>query len=419
MSLLDLEPCTVHAYAITTGEHLYRLPYSAAQWQESIKQPGSLSVTVPLSREAKQLDLWDTLRPWKCLIALQRGRSVIHAGPLTDLQWDAGSRSLSLTCGGGLTLLTTRLVLNSALKDGWRDGTVLVDEEHPAANMTLAWKRTWWWVCIVRLILETLVLNSALKDGWRDGTVLVDEEHPAANMTLAWKRTWWWVCIVRLILETKKWQDLPIDLPSIEEPGDKQRTYFSWDLATVADRISDIMNLSGGNEVVFDPYLTPDNHLRFELRAGKPELITTTHRWDTTLPDSRVDLESVSGSGSNLTNQVWATGGKDSDKTLMCRRTATPLAGYGLMQSANTAHTTVERLSTLQQHATGQLANGCWPDETFSLKVGEEWAPHVGDHAITRVDDDYLGSQTLELKVTDISGDTGSDLLTVTCKEVC
>lgn len=372
MSLLDLEPCTVHAYAIIDGTHLYRLPYSAAQWQESIKQPGSLSVTVPLSREAKQLDLWSTLRPWKCMIALQRGRSVIHAGPLTDLQWDAGSRSLSLTCGGGLTLLTKRLVLNAALKDGWRDGTVLVDEEHPAANMTLAWKRTWWWVCIVRLILET-----------------------------------------------KKWQDLPIDLPSIQEPGDKQRTYFSWDLATVADRISDIMNLSGGNEVVFDPYLTPDNHLRFLLRAGKPELITTTHMWDTTLPDSRVDLESVSGSGSNLTNQVWATGGKDSDKTLMCRRTATPLAGYGLMQSANTAHTTVERLSTLQQHATGQLANGCWPDETFSLKVGAEWDVHVGDHAVTRFSDDYLGDQTLELKVTDISGDTSSDLLTVTCKEVC
>ncbi len=35
MSLLNLEPCTVHAYAITDGTHLYRLPYSAAQWQES------------------------------------------------------------------------------------------------------------------------------------------------------------------------------------------------------------------------------------------------------------------------------------------------------------------------------------------------------------------------------------------------
>ena len=63
MGLRNLEPCTLHAYAITTGEHLYRLPYGSARWQESIKQPGSLSVTVPLSREAKQLDLWSTLRP--------------------------------------------------------------------------------------------------------------------------------------------------------------------------------------------------------------------------------------------------------------------------------------------------------------------------------------------------------------------
>lgn len=369
--LRDIDASTLHAYRITDGAHLYRMPYGSAQWQESIKQPGSMSVTAPLTREAKKLDLWSTLRPWKCMLALQRGRKVIHAGPLTDLQWDASSRSLSLTCGGGLTLLTKRLVLNAALKDGWRDGTVIVDEKHPSRNMLLQWKKTWWWVCICRLILET-----------------------------------------------KKWQDLPIDLPAIEEPGDKQRTYYSWDLATVADRISDIMNLAGGNEVLFDPYLTDDDRLRFRMRAGKPELITTTHRWDTTLPGVRVDLASISGSGANLTNQVWATGGKDSDKTLMCRRTATPAAGYPLMQSSNTSHTTVERLSTLQQHATGQLAAGAWPDESFSLKVGEEHDVHVGDHAITRFSDDYLGDQTLELKVTDISGDTGSDLLTVTCKEV-
>ena len=371
MSLLDLEPCTVHVYAITDGTHLYRLPYSAAHWQESIKQPGSLSVTVPLSREAKRLDLWSTLRPWKCMLALQRGRSVIHAGPLTDLQWDAGSRSLSLTCGGGMTLLTKRLVLNRQLRDGWRDGTVLVDEEHPAANMTLSWRRTWWWVCICRLILET-----------------------------------------------KQWEDLPIDLPAIEEPGGQAAHLLQLGSGDRGRPHQRHHEPRGGNEVIFEPHLTDDGHLRFQLRAGKPELITATHRWDTVLPDSRVDLESVSGSGANLTNQVWATGGKDSDKTLMCRRTMTPLEGYPLMQSANTSHTTVERLSTLQQHATGQLAAGAWPDETFTLSVGEEWDVHVGDHAITRFSDDYLGDQTLELKITDISGDTGSDLLTVTCKEV-
>ena len=54
--LRDIDASTLHAYRITDGAHLYRMPYGSAQWQESIKQPGSLSVTVPLSREAKQLD---------------------------------------------------------------------------------------------------------------------------------------------------------------------------------------------------------------------------------------------------------------------------------------------------------------------------------------------------------------------------
>ena len=80
MSLLDLEPCTVHAYAITTGEHLYRLPYSAAQWQESIKQPGSLSVTVPLSREAKPKFLFDLLGSGRTLIQSTFDRLAAIAG---------------------------------------------------------------------------------------------------------------------------------------------------------------------------------------------------------------------------------------------------------------------------------------------------------------------------------------------------
>ena len=370
MIQMNQMPCTLHMYTMM-GEHLYRLPYTACSWQEGLKQPGSMSATVVLDGGTWWFGrLWEHLRPWRCLIALQKGDWVIHAGPLTDLSYDATGRSLSLTCGGGLTLLTKRLVLNRRLKTGWRDGTVLVDEEHPASNMVMEWRRTWWWVCICRLIEET-----------------------------------------------KQWADLPIDTPPIQEPGDKQRTYYSWDLATVADRISDIMNLDGGNEARFDPYLTDTGDLRFQLLIGKPYLVTARHRWSAVAPDQRVDLVSIDAAGSNLTNQVWATGGKDADKTLICRRTAAPQDGYMLMQSSNTSHTTVSRLATLQQHATAQLAAGYWPSESFTLHVGEEYDVHVGDHADVRVSDDYLGDQLLKLKITDISGDTGSDMLSVTAVE--
>lgn len=361
-----LMDASVHVYTMM-GEHLYRLPYTQCSWTEALKQPGSMSVTVDYSREAVRLRLWDSLRPWRCMIAVQVGDDVRHAGPVTDIQWDAQARRLQVTAGGGLTLLTKRLVLKKDLDSGWRDGTVLVDEEHPARAMTLEWRRTWWWVCITRLIAETM-----------------------------------------------KWAPLPIDLPEIEEPGDKQRTYYSWDLATVADRISDIMNLDGGNECIFRLYITRSGNLRFELLIGKPYLILAAHQWSAVAPDSRVDLISVSASGATMTTQVWATGGKDSDRTIMCRRTATPRDGMMLMQSSNTSHTTVTRLQTLQQHAMAQLAAGYWPTESYTLHVGEEYDVHVGDTADVRVEDDYLGSELLHLRVTDINAGTGSDMLTIT-----
>ncbi len=456
--------CTLHMYTMM-GEHVQRLPYTACNWQESLKQPGSMDCTVILDDDTWYGWFWTRLRPWKCILALQQGDQVKHAGPLTDLKWDATSRTLNLTCGGGLTLLTKRLVLRHELKDHWRDGRIRVDEKHPATNMQLEYRRTWWFA----------------------------------------------IC-ARLIMETKQWGDLPIDLPDLEEPGDKQRTYYSWDLATVADRICDIMGLEGGNEIRFDPYIDEETgnlrfqmvagkpyyswdlatvadricdimgleggneirfdpyideetgNLRFQMVAGKPYLVSHEHQWSAVAPDSRVDLVSITASGANLTTQVWATAGKDNDETLMCRRTATPQDGYMLMQSSNTSHTTVSRLNTLQQHATAQLAGGYWPSESFELAVGEEydiavgdhadvrvsddyllntlqqhataqlaggyWPSEsfelavgeeydiaVGDHADVRVSDDYLGDQLLRLKITDIRGDVSKDMLTVTAVE--
>lgn len=362
--------CTLHMYTMM-GEHLQRLPYTACNWQESLKQPGSMDCTVILDDDTWYGWFWTRLRPWKCILALQQGDQVKHAGPLTDLKWDATSRRLDLTCGGGLTLLTKRLVLRHELKDHWRDGKIRVDEKHPAANMRLEYRRTWWFA----------------------------------------------IC-ARLIMETKQWADLPIDLPDLEEPGDKQRTYYSWDLATVADRISDIMALEGGNEIRFDPYIDEETgNLRFQMVAGKPYLVTAEHQWSAVAPDSRIDLVSITASGTNLTTQVWATAGKDNDETLMARRTATPQDGYMLMQSSNTAHTTISRLNTLQQHAAAQLAAGYYPTESFELQVGEEYDVHVGDHADVRVSDDYLGDQLLNLKITDIRGDVSKDMLTVTAVE--
>lgn len=218
-----------------------------------------------------------------------------------------------------------------------------------------------------------------------------------------------------LVDETIQYGPLPITLPPIQG-GDHTRTYYAWDLATVADRITDITNLENGPEIRFDPRIEPAGNLTFDL-AADPE--TNHHQWNAMTPDSRVILTKLNGDGTGMTSQVWATGGKDDDKTLMCRRTTTIPTDTGCMflQSKDAQHTTVSDLKTLQAHALADLAHGAWPAETYTVKVGENHDVRVGDTADLTVDDDHLGTRTIPLKITDVDGDSSSDWLTVQAQE--
>lgn len=366
---------TVHAYSAMTGEHLTRLPYTGCSWSDSINEPGQLSVDVVFSSMAKRLtvnglSLHDALRPWKVILAVQRGQRVIHAGPVTSRKWDARSRKLSFTCGGGWTLLGKRLVLNHGLDSSFREGDVLVDEDHPAGDWALT-----------------------LTGSYRD--------------------------IARgIIAETLKWGLLPFALPPLEG-GSFTRTYGGWELATCAARIRDLADLDKAQEYRFTPSLDSGGRLSFLLESAS-ELVDHELKVNASLPGVRAMLSASDEDGAPLTTQVWAAGGKDNDKTVMTRATL-PRQYADLtmpfMQSTNTEHTTVSELNTLRTYARTQAALGAWPSETFEILLGEEYDPHVGDHLDLRVEDDYLGRRLLHLKITDVSGSNDSDWRTVQARE--
>jgi hypothetical protein len=365
---------TAHAYAPDTGEHLFRLPYTAADWSQSYNQPGSMNMSIDYTQTAARLNLWESLRSWKALISLQRstpnGIQVKHAGPLTNYEWDAETRSLKLTIGGGLTLLTKRLAISHLLKDAWHDQSVLIDEQHPAGSMALT-----------------------LKGSHED--------------------------IIRgLANEAKQWGEIPISLPPATG-GTQTMTYYAWDLATIADRITDIINLKPGLAFRLDPRIQPNGRLIFDLTAGTSINDQTPHQWNSAAPGQRIIFSGISGNGANLTSQAWLTGGKDGDKTIMSRRTTTRLTDQGHLftQSADTTHTTISDLKQLQQYALADLAKGAYPAETYKLKVGEEHQVTVGDLADLRVNDDFMGSQLLKLVITDISGTSSSDWQTLQAVE--
>lgn len=366
---------TVHAYNAVTGAHLTRLPYTACTWSDSINEPGQLNVDITFNSTARDLtvnglNLHDALRPWRVILAVQYGQRILHAGPVTGRKWDARSRKLSFTCGGGWTLLGKRLVLNHGLDKSFREGDVLVDEDHPAGDWALT-----------------------LTGSYRD--------------------------IARgLIAETLKWGTLPITLPPIEG-GTYTRTYGGWDLATVADRIRDLADLDTAREYRFTPNLDTSGGLTFALESA-PELVDHELSLNAALPGVRAMLSSSDEEGSPLTTQVWAVGGKNGDKTVMTLATLPDRyrdPAMPFLQSSNTEHTTVSVLSTLRTYARTQASLGAWPSETHEVLLGEEHDPHVGDHLDLRVEDDYLGRRLLRLKITDVSGSTDSDWRTTQCRE--
>lgn len=367
--MTSLSPITVHAYDAITGRHLTRLPYTAASWSESINDPGNMQAEIIMSSLTNQLSaqdssLYELLRPWKTIISVERTPQVLHAGVVTSRQWDPATRKLTLNAGGGWTLLGKRLVLNHKLDASFRDGEILIDEEHPSADWTLT-------------------LNGSYRD------------------------------IIRgLIAETLKWGLLPFDLPPAEG-GSYTRTYYGYDLATIADRLQDLADIENGDEIRFTPHVNTDTGRLSFLVEAEPELVDHKWQWNATIPGQRIMLNAYDEDGSAMTSSVWAAGGKNNDKTLMCRYDLTDTHGWPLMQTANTQHTTVSVLATLQSYAKAQAAYGLSTSETIGLKVGSEYDVHVGDWVDLRIDDDLLGRRQLHLKITDVDGTADSDWLTL------
>lgn len=361
-----VEPVRVLAFDAQGGP-LFSLPYTSCSWSDSINEAGGLEVEVQYSTQAAAVPggLWRVLRLWGSHLAAVRGSRVLHAGWLTSYKWDAEHARLTLTCGGGMSILRKRLVLNHELDKVWRDGAVLVDEQHPAGP----------WV------LE-------LKGTYRD-------------------------IASGLVGEAMKWGGLPFDLPKPDTGGTHDLSYAGYDLATVSDRLEDLSHRADGHEISMDPYLDAGGRLRYRLRS-EPEIVDHEYTEEgagvlsAVAPGSRVRLTGADGDGADMTGQVYASGGKGDDMTVICRD-GDGIEGLPLLQSADTEHTTATNPSTLIGHIRGDLAFGCRDDETFSLQVGEETPLRPGDHMDVQVQDLFFGWRRLRLKVTDVGGSSGSD----------
>lgn len=362
----------VHAFHPITGRRLAQVPFSSVQWSDGINDTGSMSIVIPLTTGFSQARQDTILREYGVIYAALEVQDdgsvrVFHAGWLTRVTLAEDHQSWTLTIGGGGTVLAKRLVLNYQLRDSWRDGQVLIDEDNPPGN----------W------ILKTT------------GGSYGDLFHT-------------------LIVETLKWGSLPLQ-PNVRIGGTRrERTWNCWELKDIATVMNDIAGYVDGPEYRWQPRLDAEWNLQFwlEVSSDSGELVDHTWTWNTAIPGDRVSLEDIDSDGSGMLGASYAVGGRDEDKLLIAHSVGTVLTsqGWPLLQEANTMHSTVSELATLQKYARADVQTGDRPQQSVKLACAMDYDVHVGDWVNLRDN-----SQVHELKITDISGTAGDSMLSLQC----
>ena len=167
--------------------------------------------------------------------------------------------------------------------------------------------------------------------------------------------------------------------------------------------------------------------MEWHMLIGDPELMLAEHTWDARNRRHPMVKLSVEEDASDMVSDAWERGGNQEDLTVLGRYHDPWLeeAGWPLLQSAGTSHSSASELSTLTAYAKAATVQRSHSTEVVSLAVrrideggyllGDTVTP--GDHVLLRMADPYMGNNLLGLKVLETSGDKG-DWITCACREL-
>lgn len=151
---------------------------------------------------------------------------------------------------------------------------------------------------------------------------------------------------------------LPIDIPGLTG-GTESETYNGYDMYSVAQDLTDLTQLQGGPDVVFQPYFSAPDTVRTSALIGNPNL---TQPGTPIVFDYGSSLQSVTeaSDGSALcTTQYEKGNGIDSAIMWAFAQDATLLAAnppWPLLESIDTAQSNVNDQDTLNSWAASNLA---------------------------------------------------------------
>lgn len=389
---------------VRTGRRITRIPVSGASWSVAHRGPGDIQVRIPLRaadfaplerefvgglypghdvfpsmatwpQEARPVwkpgdglraEFLAALEPVRCFLAVVEGDQVIEAGPIWAWDYDDASGVLTVTAKGLWTLLDHRIVMGDVVS---------------------AWAQ------------------------WR-------QRYVGSLGTIA-KR------LVELTM-SQEGGGLPIVLPP-DVDWVNERTYHGYDLATVRQRLEDLMGVDGGPDIAFDPRLTADRMgVEWVMRVGDPMLRQAGEdwSWDATLPAGPVVGLGVKRDASRVAQRAYVSGAGMEESLLITRREAKDVgapdlrdAGFPLMETTG-SRSTVERMATLNSWGDAAVRSSLRPWAEWQLRVRTDQHPRVaqvkpGDYARVKVGRHPLLGMLLpdgyhRARVMSVSGDLSS-----------
>lgn len=362
---------------VRTGRRITRIPVAAATWSVSHRGPGDIQVRIPLRAadfaplerrlvggvypgegvlpgpdtypvettpvwrpgDGLRAEFLAALEPVRCFLAVVEDDEVIEAGPIWSWDYDHASGVLTVTAKGLWTLLDHRVVMGD-VATGWAQ-----------------WAATYSDLSLGTIAKRLVELTTAHTGG-----------------------------------------SLPIVLPT-DVAGIHTRTYHGYDLATVRQRLDDLMGVDGGPDIAFAPRLTADRvGVEWVMRVGDPLLHQAGEdwTWDVSAPQGPVVGLSVERDATTQAQRVYVSGSGMEDSLLLTRREPADVGapdlrtvGFPLLEGTD-SRSTVERMSTLRSWADAHVRASQRPRTEWSLQVRTDQHPRVatvrpGDFARVRV----------------------------------
>lgn len=165
---------------------------------------------------------------------------------------------------------------------------------------------------------------------------------------------------------------LPITTSNLTETGTNTRTYYGYDLKSLADNMRDLANVDQGPEFEFSPAFTSaQNAVTWSLNVGSPTLGDQASNgvWDYGGSLSTIDVD-VNASVSPV-SRVWVKG-TGSERALLTgyyQDTTQAASGYPLLDYVDGSHTNASVQTTLDGWAKADQVAYSAPFETWKCGV--------------------------------------------------